>query len=40
MSLKYMIPQIQIGLLHTLTYTSKLTVKGGYKLNFTTKETI
>jgi len=40
MSLRYRIPQIQIALLHTLTYTSKLTVRGGYELNFTTKETI
>ena len=34
------IPQIQIGLLHTLTHTLKLTVKGGEERNFTTKEMI
>jgi len=31
---------IQIGLLHTLTYTSKLTVRGGVERNFTIKEMI
>jgi hypothetical protein len=40
LSLKWRIPQIQIGLLHTLTYTSKLTVRGGWEWNFTTKEMI
>jgi hypothetical protein len=31
---------MQIGLLHTLSYTSKLTVLGGKERNFTTKEMI
>jgi hypothetical protein len=29
-----------LGLLQTLTYTSKLTVRGGYEPNCTTKEMI
>ena len=40
MSLIYRIPQIHIGMLYAMTYTSKLTVRGVYELNFTTKETI
>ena len=33
------VPQcLQIGMFHTLTYTSKLTERGGYERNFTTKE--
>jgi hypothetical protein len=38
--LKYRIPQIQVGLLYTLTYTSKLTVKADEERNITTKEMI
>ena len=30
----------EIGLLHTLTYTSTLTVRGGKERSFTTKEMI
>ena len=40
MSLRYRIPQVPIGLPYTLTYTSQLTVRGGYELNFAKKETI
>jgi hypothetical protein len=32
--------QIQIGLLHTLIYTSKLTLRSGKERNLTTKEMI
>ena len=38
LSLKWKIPQIQQGLLHTLTYTPKLTVRDGYERNFTGKK--
>jgi hypothetical protein len=31
---------MQIDPLHTLTYTSKLTMRGGYERNITTKEMI
>jgi hypothetical protein len=40
LSLKQRIPQIQLGLLHILTYTSKLAVMDGKERNFTTKEMI
>ena len=32
--LQYRIPQIQLGLLHILTYTSKLTTRAGKERNF------
>jgi len=36
LSLKQRIQQIQLGLLHTLTYTYKLTVSAAFERNFTT----
>ena len=34
LSFKYKMPQIQLGLIHTLTYTLKLTVRTGSKRIF------
>ena len=36
----HLIPQLQISLLRTVTYTPKRTVRGGEKRNFTTKKII
>ena len=36
----HLIPQLQISLLRTVTYTPKRTVRGSEKRNFTTKEII